>query len=91
MIKVTFIFERAYSFNDEPVEELTRYIPFIPRKGDEVDFIDFLYTKRQAKDHSGMPGSNIYPGLFEVDLVSLCMDPRDGNFESIAISLIPIT
>jgi len=81
MIEVIFIFEDAYSFGDMRVEELRRWVPAIPRKGDHVDFTDHLYTM----DEEGKMGG----GEFYAENVSFFMHKDDGEFEGIVISLIP--
>lgn len=82
MIQVTFIFEDAYSCETrQPVEELKRWLPAVPRKGDEVDFTDYLFVMDYdlcKKD-----------GRFLVEDVIFFMH-TDGDFERIVISLIPL-
>jgi hypothetical protein len=81
MIEVIFIFENAYTFGDVVVEELRRWLPAIPRKGDVLDFTDYLYTV----DDEGNEGG----AWFVVDGVSFLMTKEDGQYDGVLVSLIP--
>lgn len=81
MIKVCFIFENAYTYNPESlIEDLRVWLPVVPRKGETVDFCDFIFTTKGKKRGDG---------TFIVDDVIFDMAQEDGSFAEIVVSLIP--